>query len=208
MALNVESIKKDIIKMPEKDFYFKYIIKSYNWYFTEYQGTPDKALVDKMDHFKEIISTNFNVSFHSAQIVGSAKLGLSLSPKKHFREFIGIAKNDNERESDIDVAIVSEKLFETIWNQIRISKKSDYVPRYQKIACDVFNGYINDKDFKEIESMRKLWEEKISNSNIKMQDDLSISHPISYRIYRSWEDLEEYQLGGIKLLKEEVIHEV
>jgi len=208
MILDQDNIKKDIIALPEKDFYFKYIIKSGNWYFSEYQNTPDQEILDKMDLFKEIVSRNFNVSFHSAQIVGSAKLGVSLSPKKPFRKFISVAKDEQEQESDIDVAIVSEKLFVKIWDEIRVSKKSEFVPRYNKIVNDIFNGYINDKDFKTIEAMRKEWEEKISKSNIRLQDDLSICHPISYRIYRNWEDLEEYQLSGIRLLKEEVYNEV
>ena len=43
---------------------------------------------------------------------------------------------------------------------------------------------------------------KISKCNILLQGELSIIHPISYRIYRNWEDLEDYQLDGIMKTKE------
>lgn len=208
MNLNQDEIKADIRNLSDQDFYFKYIIKSGNWYFSEYQKTPDNELLDKIDSFKEIVSNNFEVSFHSVQIVGSAKLGMSLSPKKPFREFISIANDENEHESDIDVAIVSEKLFSQIWEEIREAKKKEFVPKYTKIVSDIFNGYINDKDFKSLEYMRKRWEEKISKSNIRLQDELLICHPISYRIYRNWEDMEEYQLSGIRQLKEESFNEI
>lgn len=201
MTLDSEVIKNDINILTAKEFYLKYIIKSNNWYFSEYQNTPSNELLDKMDCFKEIVSENFGVSFHSAQIVGSAKLGISLSPKKAFRKFICMANNESEKESDIDIAIVSGKLFNNIWEELRDIRTKTYIPKYNSLVGSIFRGYINDKDFKDIDLIRKEWEEKISISNIKLQDQLSIIHPISYRVYRSWEDLEDYQLDGIMELK-------
>lgn len=204
MVLDSEIIKNDIKILSAREFYIKYIIKSNNWYFSEYQNTPSDELLDKMDCFKEIISKNFDVSFHSAQIVGSAKLGISLAPKKAFRKFI-ISANENEKESDIDLAIVSGKLFDEIWNKLREIRNKTAIPRYKALSASIFRGYINDKDFKDIDLIRREWEEKIAKSNIRLQDDLSIVHPISYRIYRNWEDLEDYQLDAIYELKEEMI---
>ncbi|MCF2669504.1 hypothetical protein JQM81_13305 [Faecalicatena contorta] len=37
----------------------------------------------------------------------------------------------------------------------------------------------------------------ISPINLMLQDKLRFEHPITYRIYRSWDDLEEYQMLGI-----------
>lgn len=202
MILNTELIKSDIKKLSATDFYLKYIIKSTNWYFSEYQQTPSDEILDKMDFFKQIISQNFDVSFHSAQIVGSAKLGVSLSPKKAFRKFIVDSSDENQKESDIDIAIVSGKLFDEIWNELRSIRSKTVIPHYRMLAASIFRGYINDKDFKDIDLIRKKWDEKIARSNIQLQDKLSIMHPISYRVYRSWEDLEDYQLDGIKELQE------
>lgn len=33
--------------------------------------------------------------------------------------------------------------------------------------------------------------------NVLLQDKLGFEHPITYRLYRSWDDLEEYQIIGI-----------
>lgn len=205
MSFTSEEIKTDLKNLNINDFYFKYIIKSSNWYFADYQHTPPEELIDKMDTFKEIISKSFNVSFHSAQIVGSAKLGVSLSPNKAFKKFIANSSSEFEKESDIDIAIISDSLFLDIWEKLRKGKKEFYIPRYTNITSSIFSGFIDDKNFKDLDFLRKEWEEKISYSNIKLQSDISIMHSISYRIYRTWEDLQDYQLSGIKELKEKVM---
>lgn len=199
------TIRNDIKQMDAREFYIKYIIKTNNWYFAEYQHTKTDELIDKMDYFKEIVSNSFGVSFHSAQIVGSAKLGISLSPNKPFRRFIDKAGEGAQKESDIDIAIISNSLFNEIWDKIREERKRTVIPKYSTIANSIFRGYINDKEFKDLDGLRKGWEEKISKCNILLQGELSIIHPISYRIYRNWEDLEDYQLDGIVKTKEAIL---
>lgn len=204
MQYNREAIIEDIKSMEIHDFYLKYIIKSYNWYFSEYQNIPHKDISDRIDQFKEIISKSFSVSFHSAQLVGSAKLGISLSPSKNFRPFV--AKSDDERikESDIDVAIISEKLFQKIWEDLRAAKNKCFIPNYQLITSQIFNGYINDCCFTDIPIIRREWNEKIASATMQLQDKLNISHHISFRIYRTWEDIEEYQISSIRQSKEKI----
>lgn len=205
MTYDEKAIKDDIKQMEAREFYMKYIIKTNNWYFAEYQQTKGNELIDKMDRFKEIVSSSFGVSFHSAQIVGSAKLGMSLSPKKPFKHFVDKANDNCQKESDIDIAIISNSLFEEIWDRIRIERRKNVIPKYTTITNSIFRGYINDKEFKELDGLRKEWEEKISKCNILLQGELSIIHPISYRIYRNWEDLEDYQLDGIIKTKEALL---
>ena len=207
MTYDENVIKTDIMQMDAREFYIKYIIKTNNWYFAEYQQTKADELIDKMDQFKEIVSNCFGVSFHSAQIVGSAKLGMSLSPNKPFRHFVDKACDGNQKESDIDIAIISNSLFAEIWDKIREERKKTAIPKYTTITKSIFRGYINDKEFKELDGLRKDWAEKISKCNILLQGELSIIHPISYRIYRSWEDLEEYQLDGITKTKEVLLRD-
>lgn len=207
MIYDENTIKEDIKKLEAREFYIKYIIKTNNWYFAEYQHTKEHELIDKMDQFKEIVSDCFDVSFHGAQIVGSAKLGMSLSPKKPFRHFVESASESNPKESDIDIAIISNSLFEEIWDKIRSERKKNVIPKYTSIAKSIFRGYINDKEFKDLDGLRKEWEEKISKCNILLQGELSIIHPISYRIYRNWEDLEDYQIDGIMKTKEVLLQD-
>lgn len=69
------------------------------------------------------------------------------------------------------------------------------------MTASIFRGYINDKVLIEIPSIRTEWLAVVAPINKLLQDELMIVHPITYRIYRSWEDLEEYQIIGIEKTK-------
>lgn len=200
-----EILKKDLLTLSPNDFYMRHILKSRNWYFSEYLHIPDNEIIDKIDLFKEIVSSIFDISFHSVQIVGSAKVGYSLSEKKILKPFH--EETADSESSDIDVAIVSERLFSKIWNQLR-DIKDVYLNGlyYKNLSKSIYKGFINEKDLLRFEEMKKLWSGIIDSSNIKLQDELSFVHPISYRIYRYWDDLEDYQVYSIskasKKLKE------
>ncbi|MDL5613781.1 MULTISPECIES: hypothetical protein [Bacillus] len=195
---NYEGIKKELKQLKPIDFYMKYIVKSYNWYFSEVLCAEKGKSIELMDNFKEIVTRNLDISFHSVQMVGSAKIGFSLSPYKNFRQFVKYSPNEHIQESDIDLAIISAPLFNEIWQAIRKCRATVYLANYKKIANSVFLGYINDKDFLEIVDVSIDVKEKIMKTNKELIDELSILNPISYRIYKSWEDLEEYQLGSIE----------
>lgn len=190
-----KNLKTDLLTLDPKEFYMKHIIKSHNWYFSEYLKIPAEDLVDKMDFFKETVSSSLCINFHSLQIVGSAKTGYSLSPKKVLRPFHD--EIPGIPPSDIDIAIVSQKLFENYWEEIRHIKGIQYRPYYLYLTRSIFRGYINDKDLVEIHEVARKWNELIDPINVTLQDKLGFIHPITYRVYRSWEDLEDYQLGGI-----------
>ncbi len=200
-----EILKKDLLTLSPNDFYMRHILKSRNWYFSEYLHIPDNEIIDKIDLFKEIVSSIFDISFHSVQIVGSAKVGYSLSEKKILKPFH--EETADSESSDIDVAIVSERLFSKIWDQLR-DIKDVYLNGlyYKNLSKSIYKGFINEKDLLRFEEMKKLWSGIIDSSNIKLQDELSFVHPISYRIYRYWDDLEDYQVYSIskasKKLKE------
>ena len=194
-----ENLKSDLLSLDPKDFYMKHIVKSNNWYFSSYLQIPTNELVDKMDFFKEIVSSNLGINFHSLQIVGSAKTGYSLSPKKVLRPFHD--EVPGVPPSDIDIAIVSQKLFEHYWERARHVKRIQYQPYYLNLTKSIFRGYINDKDLVEIRGVSREWGDLVSPINVALQDKLGFVHPITYRLYRSWDDLEDYQLGGISRAK-------
>lgn len=198
--ISQEILHADLLTMAPEDFFLKYIVKSKNWYFSDYLKVPPDEIVDQMDYFKEVVSKNMGISFHSSQIVGSAKTGFSLSPKKPLKPFHDA--DGSAKTSDIDVAIVSSKLYEELWALLRkINGHRYYTNYYQQLASSVFRGYINDGSLKKFDSVREKWLERISPINMALQDNLRFVHPITYRIYRSWEDLEEYQLLGINKVR-------
>lgn len=118
-----EMLKADLLSLEPKDFYFKHIVKSHNWYFSDYLHFEPTELVDRMDCFKEIVSKRLGVNFHNIQIVGSAKVGYSLSPAKLFTPFHD--ERPDKPSSDIDIAIISDRLYQKFWDELRHIKKSD-----------------------------------------------------------------------------------
>lgn len=59
---------------------------------------------------KQKIANYFNVSTSKIVMVGSAKLGFSIAPKKLWNNF-------NE-ESDIDIVVISEEVFDEYWKEL------------------------------------------------------------------------------------------
>ena len=55
-----------------------------------------------------------------------------------------------------------------------------------------------------INGIREEWTEITSPINMALQDNLGFVHPITYRIYRYWDDLEDYQLYGISKAKKKL----
>ena len=190
-----QDLRADLTTLSAKDFYLKHIVKSHNWYFSDYLKVPQDELVDRMDYFKEIVSSKFKISFHSLQIVGSAKTGYSLSPQKVLRPFHD--ETPDGPSSDIDIAIISEKLYQKFWDELRHTKKIQYTHYYNQLTASIFRGYINEKDLLHIKGPCEEWEELVRPVNLSLQDNLGFVHPITYRLYRSWDDLEEYQIIGI-----------
>ena len=191
-----EMLKADLLSLEPKDFYFKHIVKSHNWYFSDYLHFQPTELVDRMDCFKEIVSKRLGVNFHNIQIVGSAKVGYSLSPAKLFTPFHD--ERPDKPSSDIDIAIISDRLYQKFWDELRHIKKIRYMQTYYNhLTESIFRGYINEKDLQKVQGLCEEWAELVRPINVALQDELGFIHPITYRVYRSWEDLEEYQIIGI-----------
>lgn len=59
---------------------------------------------------KQAVAQKFDVQHTDVLIVGSAKLGFSISPQKRWKSF--------GEQSDVDVAIISTALYVRLWRQI------------------------------------------------------------------------------------------
>ncbi len=81
------------------DFCRKYVLHGTPFIFLE----KEELFYD----FRKRIGKKFNISFHEIYIIGSAKLGFSLHKKTPF-----------DLDSDIDVALVSQGLFDSIMSGI------------------------------------------------------------------------------------------
>jgi len=65
---------------------------------------------------REAVCDQFDVEFTDVAIVGSGKLGFSIKPTRRYGAF-----ND---DSDIDIAVVSTRLFERVWKEASLFAKS------------------------------------------------------------------------------------
>ncbi|MDD4295448.1 MAG: hypothetical protein PHC69_00615 [Ruminiclostridium sp.] len=198
MAYTIEKIKQDVISLSSKDFYLKHILRSDNWYFETILGASKEDSIRFTDDFRAIVSKSLEISFNNISIVGSCKTGCSLAPiseqhNKLFRSF--------SEESDIDIAIVSDKLFQRYWSLFRFSYSEVNKRHYKYISRGIYRGYINEKYLTLIDGCRKEWNEKAAKSKKILRSELYIKPEITYRLYRSWEDFEEYHIQSINEIK-------
>lgn len=201
MSYSLDAIKRDVQKLDSRQFYLQYILRSDNWYFENILKHPVSNISKISDDFRMTISESMGISFNSIMIVGSGKIGYSLSPtEKMFAPFC-VKEKDGRKVSDIDVAIISSDLYLKFWGLFRkvYSPKYSYV--YKNIYTEIYRGYINEKNIQNVDECRKVWLNISSNSKKMLADKLFIQHEITYRIYRSWEDFEEYNLKNIEKIK-------
>lgn len=199
MTYTTEHIKKDVIQLSSKDFYLKHILRSDNWYFENVLGKGKEDASRITDDFKSIISQSLEISFNNISIVGSSKTGCSLAPVT--KDCIKLFRCFQEEKSDIDIALVSDNLFQTFWNLFRHSYSKVNKSYYSFISLGIYRGYINGRHLMLIDGCRKKWNEKAAKSKRLLKSELYIQPEITYRLYRSWEDFEEYHIQSIDKIK-------
>lgn len=93
---------------------------------------------DKHFELKRTVADRFNLNPHSVIVVGSAKLGFSIARHKRYRHFGNV--------SDIDVAIVSDELFDKVWQLVfeySMSPGRDiYWDKDNRFKTYLFRGWI------------------------------------------------------------------
>ena len=200
-----EIFKKDnmIRELREKepyDFYSDYLLGQEVWYFSK-QKIDNTS--QHYDRFKRHMSKKLGIHFNNISIIGSAKTRFSLSPKKDFSEFRDISE---ENPSDLDIVLVSQEVFYEIWGSFREISKNKKINNYARKTSEIFRQFISIKDTDEIYDVMyiKEWLRKINSLKADVQTMFNISLNVNYRIYKSWEAVEDYHISGIKKLKDEL----
>ncbi|MCR5863434.1 hypothetical protein LRS05_15500 [Flavobacterium sp. J372] len=186
-----EDIVNYIKENTEKEIYYEYLLGQKVWYF---QNNGEDFSSD-YDLFKRFISKELSVPFNSISIIGSAKTRYSFSPDKNFSEF-------NE-DSDFDLIIVSNKIYNSIWEAYKSISYNQYLHNYTAIASNIFNGFVSLKDEDRNYGNKILldWQKTILKFKAELQLTFNIQHEINYRIYTDWQAVEDYHLKGISKLK-------
>jgi len=148
--------------------------------------------------FRNRIANNFNIGFHEVFIVGSAKLGFSFHKQTKF-----------SYDSDIDVVIVNENLFEYYYSKIcdyqykldrmfkSISRKE--MREYSEFTRYLIKGWMRpDKlptSFK-IDVLKEEWFsffDSISNNRSEVGN-----YEVSAGLYKNYNYLEKYYIKTIE----------
>ncbi|MEM9271538.1 MAG: hypothetical protein AAGA80_01060 [Cyanobacteria bacterium P01_F01_bin.143] len=172
-------------------------------------GTPYVFLDREDDYyeFRKRIANNFNIVFNEIFITGSAKLGFRFSPWK---------EKDFDYDSDIDVAIISNNLYDEIMESIRcyqmelrkarrsVTKKELEI--YHKFLEYIAMGWIRpDKlplSFR-VKDFKNDWFEffkSISYDQAEVGD-----YKVSAGVFKSYFHFEEYTISGLKELRNSLI---
>jgi len=136
-----------------------------------------------------------DVHVKNVAIVGSAKTGYSLCPGKEYAPF-------NE-DSDVDLIVVSEILFRSLWEKHLDYVNSSIGVAYKHIAKSVFRHFISVNSEKmPPEQLHHFvdWLPKVNQLRMTCQLKFGIAAEINYRVYDDWQYVERYHVNGLNKL--------
>lgn len=159
-------------------------------------GTPYVFKDDENKYFdlKHEIAGYFNEHFGCVCMVGSAKLGFSIAPKKLWRPF--------SDESDIDVAIISQGLFENFWRDlydfnINLTSRTEREERdYRRFLQYFFKGWLRPDLFPFNYYRKNEWFDFFKTISYKYG-----YQKITGAVYYSGEFFEKYHMMNIKNIR-------
>lgn len=178
---DIETIADEIMAVPVPWFFVNHFTQDANQKFAD---------------FKLYMAQKFTTPATNIFICGSALLGYSLSPQKDFADF-----ND---KSDIDIVIISKKLFDRFWENYF----NDYVlsrlnkAAYTTTAKAVFKRFIDfHSSYSQNTKIYREWEKQTSGYQKDLQIIFNFPENVSYRIYRSYIDYKQNLIKNIYDIK-------
>jgi hypothetical protein len=188
-------LKKNLREDTVSDLYEKYIVGHDVWYLSHYLAVKEPSKT--YDDFKKYIAKKLKIHYNNIAIIGSAKTGISFSPKKNFKLF--------HAGSDVDIILVSDVYFEKFWNAYReMYYKQIPFPEYLEVSKSVFKKFISLKDPTQKHKEIVEWVKKVDPFLKDLQTIFNIKNDINYRIYDSWDSVEDYHRFGLQALTNRV----
>lgn len=151
--------------------------------------------------FRNTIAKNFNIGFHEVFIVGSAKLGYSYHKDSVF-----------SMESDIDVVIVCENLFDEFYEQIcefqyTVDKGRFVLNQYEKDRYNQFlyymaKGWIRPDKIPERFKLKQIKNEWFSFFKSISYGKSSVGdYKVSGGLFKNYKFLERYYTSSLMSIK-------
>jgi predicted nucleotidyltransferase len=189
--MELRNFKADCLSLDPNIVVQKYLLDGSSYFF-------DKEFADEFQ-FKKDISHCLGVHLREVAIVGSGKLGFSIKPEKDSPGLYLYKEFDQVKKSDLDIAIVSNVLFDNqliglyehtssyinneVWND-----KADR----NSLARYILKGWLKPEFIPNGYKISEKIQEIISTYKMKFGRDVNIG------IYKSWYFFESYHLNNIK----------
>ena len=165
-----------------------------------YLGTPYVFEKNEDLYFdlKEEIAEYFKINPLRIIMVGSAKLGFSISPRKPWKHITN--------ESDIDITIIDEKIFDEFWKELfefnieRTPRTKGQNEKYKDFLDYLFKGWIRPDVFPFDYKRRIEWFNFLKSLYNKYDN-----RKVSAGIFRNEYFFENYQISNIKNISQGVL---
>ncbi|MEU9254227.1 hypothetical protein AB0D66_20480 [Streptomyces sp. NPDC048270] len=155
--------------------------------------------IDRGTHaaLREIVANSLDIHPNrDVYTVGSAKLGFSIKPQARFRPF--------SDTSDVDIAVVSSKIYTDLWREVRSFKDSKGI--WKKNLEDMFKvrhfwGSIHLTDLPVsplVPTQRKLWELGRTLQQLRAAGP----YKVTFAVWSEMESLESYQARSVSACQE------
>lgn len=196
----------ELLRTHDDDYFAAKYLSANAWIFSSQD--PSKSSAD-YGKFKSVVAAALGLTSTNVLIVGSAKTRFSLNPAKEFKEF-RLASRGETLASDVDIAMISAGVFDSIWDDVLRHEYSTGVPEKPEIRKSVFRRFVSvDLEHRIVAVPNAVkhypdfvsWVTKMDQAKRDIQITFKISNDINYRVYRNWKDFREYHLSGIRRLK-------
>lgn len=181
----------------------KHLIEGSSFFFDTYYN-------DQEFQFKKDIATSLGVHIRDVVIVGSGKLGFSIKPflnddnilEYNFNDFdFNFNKDNNNLKSDLDIAIVSGKLFDEQLIELYL-----YTKGYSNYG---YNNSLKKAEFANYILKGWLRPDKVPNDYsinsevVKVQEKYKalFGRKVNIGLYKSWYFFESYHQKNINRIK-------
>ncbi len=153
--LITSDVYKDILKGKTSN----YIIEKYVLHNVPYFFAKD---MDLYFEIKKKISEFYSISITNIYLVGSGQFGFSMSSEKDYRDFVW-EESTEELASDLDIAIISNKLFDEYWDGIcdyninKVPHDSKDEKLFNEFKNYLYKGWMRPDKFPFEYEKRKAW---------------------------------------------------
>jgi predicted nucleotidyltransferase len=158
----------------------------------------DSYILDQDQHFelKAEVAEHFEIHPSEVLVVGSGKMGFSIARGKRYRPFCD--------ESDIDVAIISDRLFDKIWEQVfEYWAEAGYWHQEDAFKKYLFRGWVRPDKLPPSDrfEIRRDWWEFFRELTRR---EAYGPYKVAAGLYKSWHFFEAYQSICVKECRQDL----